>query len=311
MNDLGLSILLPAYNNVCLPLVEILASQCRDLAGRMPSDCAFDYEIIVADDGSTDAAVIEQNKKIGDIGRCRYIIRGYNSGRSQIRNFLAREASFPWLLFIDSDMMVEKSDFVASYLDAVKDGGASARVVVNGGVTISSSAPCDDHNLRYIYELDALPRHTAEKRREREFADFHTANFLVGRDLMLSHPFDERFHHYGYEDVLFGKALKADGTGIRHIDNPVSFIDFESNEHFVEKTEEGLRTLAEFSDDLQGYSAVLSMADRLRKIGIAPIARCFFSMIRKPIRRNLTGSKPCLTLFRIYKLGYLLTLKNK
>ena len=49
-----------------------------------------------------------------------------------------------------------------------------------------------------------------------------------------------------------GETLKENGYTITHIDNPVSFEDFEDNEHFVAKTEESLHTLHQFQSELQG-----------------------------------------------------------
>ena len=61
----------------------------------------FEYEILVADDGR-DLSTITANRKINEIENCRYIEREKNVGRSAIRNFLAKEAKYEWLLFIDS-----------------------------------------------------------------------------------------------------------------------------------------------------------------------------------------------------------------
>ena len=73
--------------------------QCEDIEGLR-------YEIIVADDGSTDKHTCHINKEILELENARYILRKENVGRAAIRNFLAKEASYEWLLFIDGDMTV-------------------------------------------------------------------------------------------------------------------------------------------------------------------------------------------------------------
>ena len=124
---------------------------------------------------------------------------------------------------------------------------------------------------------------------------------------MLQYPFDERFRNYGYEDVLFGKAMEKATIPILHIDNPMSFEIFEENEHFVSKTEEGLRTLYQFRHELQGYSRLL---DRVQKLPHTPI-RWWHRLFGAIERKNLTSRHPSLWVFNIYKMGYFLSIANR
>ena len=184
----SLSILIPTYNGVCTALVKDLQQQASALD--------IDYEIIVADDGSTDHSVIEANRAVNSFPHCQYAEREVNVGRSAIRNWLARQACYDWLLFIDSDMVICRPDYLRQY---VTD---ECNTVIDGGVVIGA---VKQGNLRSMYEKAAEHEHTVDKRVQSPYHDFHTANFLIRRDLMLAYPFDMRFRHYGYEDVLFGK----------------------------------------------------------------------------------------------------------
>ena len=196
----ALSILIPTYNDLCVRLVDDLRQQA-EAAG-------FDYEILVADDGSTDTDVITKNSEINQWPHCHYLRQSQNIGRAAIRNHLARQARYDHLLFIDSDMTLVRPDYLSRYVSTAGDD------VIDGGVCIGGDADALKGNLRYRYEKAAEHEHTAEKRRLHPYQDFHTANFLIRRNLMLAHPFDERFRHYGYEDVLFGKQLRADRIAI-------------------------------------------------------------------------------------------------
>ena len=291
-----LSILIPTYNDLCVRLVDDLRQQA-EAAG-------FDYEILVADDGSTDADVIAKNSEINQWPHCHYLRQSQNIGRAAIRNHLARQARYDHLLFIDSDMTLVRPDYLSRY---VSTAGAD---VIDGGVCIGGDADALKGNLRYRYEKAAEHENTAEKRRLHPYQDFHTANFLIRRDLMLAHPFDERFRHYGYEDVLFGKQLRADRIAITHIDNPLGFCTFEPNPDFVSKTEEGLRTLCQFRHELRGYSRMLTFADGIHIPPILWIIRLSHRLFGTLIRRNLCGHHPNLRLFGLYKLGYFLTLQR-
>lgn len=288
---MSLSILIPTFNDECHALVSALALQAQAVEG-------LQWEILVADDGSTDPHVVAANKRIEQLEHCTYIIRCENSGRAAIRNFLAQKAQYERLLFVDADMKVVKTDFVQRYLDC--DG-----TVIYGGYTVGKGTR---DNLRYLYERASEPAQTAERRAMKPYQDFHTSNFMIQRTLMLSTPLDERFRHYGYEDVLFGKQFQEKGIRIHHIDNPTGFYTFEDNAHFVAKTEEGLRTLYQFRDELTGYSHLLQVVNKLQRLHLVQPLRLLLQPLSPALRRNLCGSKPSLTAFKWYKLAYFLAL---
>jgi glycosyltransferase involved in cell wall biosynthesis len=292
MMNYALSILIPTYNDLCVKLVGDLRQQAED-AGIM-------YEILVGDDGSTDTGIVTENRQIEQWEHCRYLIQPQNIGRAAIRNLLAKEAQYDRLLFIDSDMTVVRPDFINKYV-SLEDAD-----VLDGGVSIGGDAEALKHNLRYRYEKASEHEHTVEKRQRNPYQDFHTANFLIRRELMLTHPFDERFRYYGYEDVLFGKQLRADHIAITHIDNPMGFYTFESNPDFVSKTEEGLRTLHTFKDELRGYSRLLTLIEGIHIPLILSLIRLLHRLFGGLIRRNLCSRHPNLRLFSLYKLGYYL-----
>jgi glycosyltransferase involved in cell wall biosynthesis len=288
-----ISILIPTYNHVCVELVDALQQQ----ASQLP----ISYEIIVADDGSTIASTIEANRAINDYTNSRYIERPENAGRAAIRNYLAEKASLPWLLFIDSDMVVRRPDFLRQYVDTAEE-----QAVWDGGISVGGDANQLKHNLRYQYEQANEHLHTTERRQQEPYRDFHTANFMAPKQLMTKHPFDLRFRHYGYEDVLFGMLLEKKRIPIYHINNPLSFEIFEENSQFLDKTEEGLRTLYAFRQELKAGSRLLQ---RVEKIGwLMPLLRKYHQTTNKLERRFLLRH-PSLFVFSLYRLGYFATLK--
>lgn len=297
----SVSILIPVYNGTCTDLVRHLVRQAESIEN-------LSYEIIVADDGSTNESVVTVNRDIVALPHCRYIIRGENVGRAAIRNFLANEAQYEWLLFIDCDMTVHNDDFLKRYL--AEDDTQSADVV-DGGVTIGGDEQLLKGNLRFLYEKHAESEHTAAMRQKQPYHHLHTANLLMRRRVMEECPFDERFRHYGYEDVLLGKQLKAKGFTISHIDNPLGFDTFESNSAFVAKTEEALRTLNTFRNELRGYSGLLTVADGIHLPLVRTLLVAVFCLCKPLVRRNLCSSHPLLPLFKPYKLGYFLKLKRQ
>ena len=69
----SLSILIPTYNNVCLELVRDLQAQ----ASILSSTNDLEYEILVADDGSTDKNTIEKNREINELNHCQNSNKGF------------------------------------------------------------------------------------------------------------------------------------------------------------------------------------------------------------------------------------------
>ena len=291
-----LSILIPVYNDVCGSLVAELQRQAEAIDGLL-------YEIIVADDGSTYKDCIEANQKaFGSLAHCKYIIRKKNVGRAAIRNFLAQESHYQWLLFLDCDMQLPNQLFLYTYLE---NGGQE---IIDGGFKVIKNDTMEGKNLRYTYEWVEQQHHSVEQRRNCPYRSFRTTNFMIRKDIILRYPFDERFLHYGYEDVLFGKTLKQNKIGIEHIDNAMMLADLESNPEFVSKTEEAMQTLYQFRNDLRGYSRLLTLVDGIH-IGLVKSAiRLWHRLFGALERRMLCGNKPNLTVFKLYKLGYYLTL---
>lgn len=307
MTHIDLSILLPSYNNVCVSLVQVLQRQADALRGKL--DKPFRYEIIVADDGSNDAACIDANRVIGDMLHCRYLRMEQNVGRAQIRNVLISESRGDYVLLIDSDLFLCDDNYLYKYATSTADvvyGGT--RIGGEGLAMVDNEANTENlkGNLRYIYEKKAEPSHRAAFRQLRPNQEISVCNLYARRDIMEAHPFDSRFKAYGYEDVLFGKRLAESGIEVTHIDNPVLINEFEPNSVFVKKTEEAIITLCRFEQDLEGYSNLKTKVSTLGRYIPLSLFRLWHRIMKNKEKRNLTGSKPSLLLFKLYKLGFFL-----
>lgn len=307
MTHIDLSILLPSYNNVCVSLVQVLQRQADALRGKL--DKPFRYEIIVADDGSTDAACIDANRVIGDMLHCRYLRMEQNVGRAQIRNVLISESRGDYVLLIDSDLFLCDDNYLYKYATSTADvvyGGT--RIGGEGLAMVDNEANTENlkGNLRYIYEKKAEPSHRAVFRQLRPNQEISVCNLYARRDIMEAHPFDSRFKAYGYEDVLFGKRLAESGIEVTHIDNPVLINEFEPNSVFVKKTEEAILTLCRFEQDLEGYSNLKTKVTTLGRYIPLSLFRLWHRIMKNKEKRNLTGPKPSLLLFKLYKLGFFL-----
>lgn len=288
-----LSILIPNYNNVCVELVAVLQQQAEALG--------IDYEILVADDASPKKDTILLNQPINEQPHCRYIIKEANTGSAATRNYLGQQSQYHWLLFLDCDIIIPDDHFLERYMSETHEG------VVNGGICIVDDDTLS-HNLRYIYEKDAEPAHTAERRQANKYHEFRSTNFMIDRAVLEACPFDERFTRSGYEDVLFGKMLKQQQIPVTHIDNPVMMTKFETNPDYVTKIERSMRTLHTFRNELRGFSRILTFDSGIHISVVRWIIRLWHRIFGSMERRNLCGSRPILKLFALYRLGYYLTL---
>lgn len=288
-----ISILIPTFNDDCRGLVGSLISQAERIKG-------LEWEILVADDASTNTAVAEANSTIGKLEGCRYIRRSTNTGRSVIRNFLAQEARGEWLLFIDADLVMVRNDFLKTYIDAT----AHAEVICGGYQVLKGP----DGNLRYLYEHAAEKNNSVKQRLKHPYHNFCASSFMIKRNIFLQYPFDSRFYKYGYEDVLLGRELSEAGITITHIDAPIGFLEYESNAYFLKKAEEAMETLYQFRDSLQGYSPILNIANRIQGNLLGTIFQKIFKWKRDAWKSNLLSNQPSLFIFKLYKLGYYISL---
>ena len=286
----SLSILLPTYNCDCTALISELQRQCVAEGA--------DFEIIVADDASPDKRFIIKNRVISQLEGVQYIELEQNIGRSAIRNYLVSQSSKEWILFIDGDLSLNNTRFIHNYLKAEGD-------VVVGGISIVEDENRWNNNLRYRYEHASKEAISVKNRRKTPYQHLST-NFMAHKKLVGTTPYNEDIKQYGFEDVLLGKRFKALNAQINHIDNPVLFDDFELNAVFLRKTEEALRTLSIFQTELKGYSNLLEMAEKLRKMHISWVGVWLYKFLHNPLKHNLKGNNPSVFLFNIYKLIYFL-----
>lgn len=291
-----ISVLIPTFNDSVLAQVRRLHHQLEALAATG----GLRYEVLVADDCSTDEAVRRENGQVQALPHCRLLWGKENIGRAAIRNLLAREARFGWLLYVDATLWVPDG-FVAGYVRHIGE----AQVVCGGSMVEGQSRP---QGLRYQYERASAPRFSAAARSVRPYRAFRTNNFLISRDLMLAHPMRSDIHTYGYEDVLFGKSLEAAGASILHIDNPVGYHLLEENGRYLDKVEESLHTLYAHRDELKGYSPLLDGVEKLQQYHLLGLFRLLYWPVSPWVRSNLQGNHPSLFLFKLFKVGVYLRL---
>ncbi len=293
----ALSILIPVYNWDCSRLIEDLSDQARVLG--------IPYEIVIADDCSTDILILERNRECaGSTENCRFFALGRNMGRSAIRNFLADKSKYDKLLFIDCDAAVRDDQFIRRYVDA-----ADKSSVVCGGAVHSDEIPEKGVELRWVYEKNADKERSARFRSRNPYARFTPFSFLIDRALFMRIRFDESYAHYGYEDVQFGCELERMGVSILHIDNQLIHLGLEKSEVYLEKTRQAVQNAFVHKDEVEGGSRLLTHYNRVVRFRMRWLFRGLWKLFGKQMEKNLLGSTPSLRIFSLYKLCYICILK--
>lgn len=299
-----LSINVPVYNIDARSLVLKLAELVRNFS--------TESEILVYDDGSK-AAIKELNRELQNKPGIIYHELPKNLGRSAIRNKMAEDSRFEYLLFIDSDSEIISDDFLNNYLKSLRN-----KKVLCGGTVYSSTPPSDNSKLlRWVYgsQREAI---SANERNNKKGFIITSNNFCIEKKLFLETRFREDIGKYGHEDTLLGFELFKKGVTPFHIDNPVKHTGLEDAEMFLKKTKDAVENLLFISENLlkddSDFEKQVHFLNRYKKLtSILPeaVIQTYFSIFRNKMEKNLTGKNPRLFYFDLYKLGYFAVIKNR
>jgi GT2 family glycosyltransferase len=224
MPEPRVSVVIPTYNHSAL-LADTLENLTRQ---RIP---AHEYEVVVADDGSSDDTAEVTRSYAGRMNVRYHFQEDLGFRVAAARNGGARLASAPLLVFLDTGSMVGP-DFVAGHL-AAHGGGPSGRAVLSQSYAYNPEAPIEgiDDALRAAPPEDVVARYRDDPAfqdiRYPAFADcgfdlsrlavpwmlFWTGNCSVSTvDFWRVGGFDEDFQNWGAEDIELGYRLHRAGV---------------------------------------------------------------------------------------------------
>ena len=293
-----ISVCVPVFNSCIDDLVKALHYQKVKLR--------YQVEILVIDDASDERYRLHNRELLKYIDN--YIELDENIGRSRIRNLFVKYATGQYLLFIDSDSVVDSSDFLHDYFDVLKTN--EGKVLV-GGSAYSNVKPVKNRMLRWEYgrKVESRP---ASIRNRAPYKSFITKNVLIPLKVLDKVRFDETLTGYGHEDTLMGYRLKKAGVGILHIDNHVINRELDTNKEFLNKSREAVGSLftilyivngaPDFIDDVK----LLVWVRKLHKLKLVEIVKGVLDIFNPFVEQALKKGVPSLFLFNLFKLRHAL-----
>ncbi|MHA6247642.1 glycosyltransferase family 2 protein [Pontibacter sp. CAU 1760] len=294
----SLSILIPVYNRDVTALVKQLQAQCQQLP--------LQYEIRLYDDASQ-PNIQKLNQALADHPDVVYHELPSNIGRAAIRNALAQDARYDFLLLLDNDCLPVSNDFLANYLKA-----AGTHDVVLGGITYISATPKRAFRLHWKYGRQRGARSAAE-RQQTPYKDIYLCNALIQKELFLRFPLRASLTGYGHEDTVFAQELQACQVPVKHIENPVLHIGLEQSEVLLEKTQEAVQNLVQLyaaGEELRQLKLIQTF-QVMQSAKVNRIYTAFFSRLEPLVLQNLSSAYPSLLCFDLYRLYLFTKLQNR
>jgi glycosyltransferase involved in cell wall biosynthesis len=187
-----ISVVIPTYNRL-----PILQKCLRALENQQYGEPIAHYEVVVVDDGSTDATLdwLQQT----DLPHVRWFQQDHQ-GPAAARNLGVQRAKGNIIVFIDSDLVVTEQ-FLQSHAEALRQGEQDL-----------------GHNRIFTYGSVINTCNFADPTSEPyKITDFSAAYFATGNVAIERHwleqagLFDTRFQLYGWEDLELGVRLKQLG----------------------------------------------------------------------------------------------------
>jgi len=285
-----LSILIPVYNHSVNKLVKELHDQC--------ARAKIAFEILVFDDFSQ-KKYKQENQEIENLLGVNYLEMSENLGRSKIRNRLAKTAFYSNLLFLDSDSKVSSRKFIKNYIPYF-----DKKQAVCGGRVYKNKKPKTNNKILHWTYGTKRESISAKKRQKKASAYFHTNNFLIDREIILAHPFDESVEGYGYEDLLFAHILEENNITVSHIDNPIVHGKLETNTEFLTKHQKAVSNLATlYKKDRKFPAKLCQIYGKLDDLSLVPFVGKFLKKHQEKYGDILAEGNGSLHQFDKYRLA--------
>lgn len=215
-SDISVSVIIPTFNR-CRILKRVLNAFARQTFDKNR------FEVIVIDDGSTDAT---RNSVLKLMGQAPFVLRYYyqsNKKQGAARNNGISRATMPLLLFVGDDI-IPKDDFIESHVFFYQKLENPRKSAVIGYTTWSPEIRVTPF-MAYIGEYgDQFGYSLIQGKGPLPFNFYYASNLLIPSQLLTPAGcrFDEGFNEYGWEDIELGYRLENAGVALYYNSHAVA-----------------------------------------------------------------------------------------
>lgn len=286
-----ISICIPLYNYDVRELLQNLVSQLTENSVK--------WEILISDDASSQIHLTEQNLQcIQQMEKfpIHYFTQKKNLGNAANRNFLGSKAKFPWIIFLDADVLPVHSNFIEKYCQALTESKSS---ILTGNIEYKNS---ESHSLRQKYGRKKEVR-TSLPEEISSVLEARGANFAIKTSVFLENNFPQLQEQYGFVDTMF--FLQFPENALQPIQNPVYHLGIETNTLYVEKVHSSIRNALYIYINFPNVASQITLIQYFTKYKIVSgLMLLLYSVFGKLIKRNLESNHSSLFLLQLYKLLY-------
>lgn len=294
----ALSVLIPYYHDDPAALIKTLDMQ--DAEGQADKGHK-DFEVLLYDDGSADAALSQNVKSAlkSTKGQFRALIADGNRGRAFARNYLTREARANWVLFLDADMRPLQPDFIQTYIKAINEDCAD---IIFGGFVVPPATQSPERELhRFLSQVSDC---ISLKDRAAAGPQFvASSNLAVRKSVLKAEPFDPEFSGWGWEDSEWA-ARAARSFRLLHADNPALHLGLETTETLLSRFQSSGANYVRFvrkHPELAKSLALYRISQTLGRIPGQALAR---PALRGIVRVNALPLRLRLTALKLWRASW-------
>jgi len=275
----NVDVCIPFFKDDPVPLVMELA--CQNGADR--------YRLLLCDDGSD---LPDLSRRLAQAladhpGPAVLFTLAANSGRAQARNVMLQEIRSDWVLMLDADMSLDRSDFIETYHAAALRHGDACCVVGGFRIDASDITPANRLHAAQSVKSECKPA----RHRARDPGRYvYSSSVFVHRTIVERHLFDPQFQAWGWEDVEWGWRIVRDSP-VHHIDNPARHRGLEPDEMLITK----------YAESVENFRRIRRLyPDNVRRM---PIARVSYLLSFLPFQQVLGRGFKRLALFAALPLA--------
>lgn len=213
----GVSLIIPTYNRVKALLQTLRALENQSLQREK-------FEVIVVDDGSTDATEAEVKSFMNSTSVAIRYFKQANKKQGAARNLGIKHSQRPLLVFIGDDT-VPAPDFLAEHLTYHAQKNRYGNAVVIGYTQWPKDIRVTPF-MRFIGEYGYQFGYSLIKGEgPLPFNFFYTSNISILKSFLdeLECIFEEDFTTYGWEDIELGYRLERFGMELFYNRNAVAY----------------------------------------------------------------------------------------